>query len=384
MPLEQKLFQKRKLQVCTYNHKGFSPEPKKEPRKELEPLKVMYIKDKLKYSKKTNANDIDNHKVSRHWGKPAADIVTHKTVKLLSTNCAGLVNGKIDSLKNEVIKTEATVVTVQETHCLRKGRIKIENMVVFEAIRTKKGGGTLCAVHKDLNPHLIEEYNDPFELLVVEVVAGNKDIRIITGYGPQENWDEERRLPFFRTLEEEVIKAANAGKSIVIEMDSNSKLGTKFIPDDPHEITPNGKLLALIIERQNLTVANGTNKCKGVITRKRITKTSVEESAIDIVIISKDMEEQLEKVEIDEARKHVLTRIRKTKNGVQVKESDHNVIITTFNNKFTISSKEDKVEIFNLKNKDNQKKFKEYTSNLLRCYQVFLNQKKTLMFLQQD
>ena len=156
--------------------------------------------------------------------------------------------------------------------------IKVENMVVFEAIRTKKGGGTLCAVHKDLNPHLIEEYNDPFELLVVEVVAGNKDIRIITGYGPQENWDEERRLPFFRTLEEEVIKAANAGKSVIFEMDSNSKLGTKFIPGDPYEITPNGKLLALIIERQNLTVANGTNKCKGVITRKRVTKTRVEES----------------------------------------------------------------------------------------------------------
>ena len=276
-------------------------------------MKVMCIKDKLKYSKKTNANDIDKHKVSRHGGKPAADIVTHKTVKLFSTNCSGLVNGKIDSLINEVKNTMATVVTVQETHCLRKGRIKLENMVVFEAIRTKKGGGTLCAVHKDLNPHLIEEYNDPFELLVVEVVAGNKDIRIITGYGPQENWDEERRLPFFRTLEEEVIKAANAGKSVIIEMDSNSKLGTKFIPGDPHEITPNGKLLALIIERQNLTVAKGTNKCKGVITRKRVTKTRVEESVIDIVIISKDMEEQLDNVEIDEARKHVLTRIRKTK-----------------------------------------------------------------------
>ena len=39
------------------------------------------------------------------------------------------------------------------------------------------------------------------------------------------------------------------------------------------ETTPNNKLLSLIIEKQNLTVANGTDKCKGVITRKRFIKT---------------------------------------------------------------------------------------------------------------
>ena len=68
----------------------------------------------------------------------------------------------------------------------------------------------------------------------------------------------------------EVSKAANnAGKSFSIETDSNSKFGEKFIPGDPHEITPNNKLLSLIIEKLNLTVANGTDKCKGFITRNR-------------------------------------------------------------------------------------------------------------------
>ena len=43
------------------------------------------------------------------------------------------------------------------------------NFVVFEAIRKKKGGGTIVAVHQDLKPKLIEEYNDEFELLVVEI-----------------------------------------------------------------------------------------------------------------------------------------------------------------------------------------------------------------------
>ena len=106
----------------------------------------------------------------------------------------------------------------------------MDGMVVFEAIRTKKGGGTMCAVQEELNPKLIEEYNDPFELLVVEVEVEQTDIRIITGYGPQENLEEEKRLPFFMALELEVTKAANAGKSVVIELDANSKLGAKYIP----------------------------------------------------------------------------------------------------------------------------------------------------------
>ena len=37
------------------------------------------------------------------------------------------------------------------------------------ASRCRWHGGTMCAIHEDLNPKLIEEYNDPFELLVVEV-----------------------------------------------------------------------------------------------------------------------------------------------------------------------------------------------------------------------
>ena len=125
-------------------------------------------------------------------------------LKLLSTNAAGIINGKIDSLKSEIICTKANIVTIQETHCRKKGKIQIPGFVVFESIRTKKGGGTLIAAHEDLNPKLIEEYNTDFELLVVEIETKNKAIRIISGYGPQENLQEEKRLPFFISLETEI------------------------------------------------------------------------------------------------------------------------------------------------------------------------------------
>ena len=203
-------------------------------------------------------NAYNKHKVNRHGSNATKSDHKKRTLKIFSTNGAGVVNGKIVSLINEVKATGSTVVTVQETHCRRKGRIMIEDMVVFESIRVKKGGGTICAIHKDLNPKLVEVYDDPFELLVVEV---DRNKRIITGYGPQENTTEDKRLPFFVALEKEIVKASVAGKSVIIEMDANSKLGPDYIPGDPHKITPNGKLLAGVIDRQNLIVVNGSKVC---------------------------------------------------------------------------------------------------------------------------
>ena len=123
--------------------------------------------------------------------------------------------------------------------------------------------------HKDLNPKLIEQYEDEFELLVVEIELKQKKVRIISGYGPQENWPEEKRMPFFIALETEVEKATLAGRSVIIEMDANAKLGKRFIKEDPHEISPKGLILANIVERQMLVVGNGTDICRGPITRKK-------------------------------------------------------------------------------------------------------------------
>ena len=94
----------------------------------------------------------------------------NSNIKILSTNGAGVKNGKVDSLNAEVSDVQANIVTIQETHCSQKGKIRMNSkLVVFEAIRKRKGGGTLIAVHEDLNPKLIEEYCDEFEILVVQI-----------------------------------------------------------------------------------------------------------------------------------------------------------------------------------------------------------------------
>ena len=71
----------------------------------------------------------------------------------------------------------------------------------------------MVACHKDLKPKLVEEYEEDFELLVVEIEVKKKQIRVFSGYGPQENWKEEKRMNFFTALETEIEKAMLAGKS---------------------------------------------------------------------------------------------------------------------------------------------------------------------------
>ena len=128
-------------------------------------------------------------------------------------------------------------------------------------------------------------------------------MRVISGYGPQENWPEEKRMPLFIALETEIEKAALAGRSVLVEMDANAKLGNKYIKGDPHEMSPNGLILAKIVERQMLIVGNGLNICKGTISRKRVTKNSVEQSVIDIVLFSGDMLDSLVSLDVDEEKK---------------------------------------------------------------------------------
>ena len=166
-------------------------------------------------------------------------------------------------MKHELVETNSQIFTIQESHIKTKGRVKIKDFVIFEAIRkNKESGGSMTGIHESLEPVLIEEYSEKFELIVVEIKVSGREIRIINGYGPQENWTMDEKMPFFVALEEEVSKARLEGKSIILELDANSKLGPKYIKNDPHNMSQNGVILSGIIERQGLVVANGLSQKK--------------------------------------------------------------------------------------------------------------------------
>ena len=156
-------------------------------------------------------------------------------------------------------------------------------------------------------------------MIVAEVKVNKKEIKIITGYGPQENWDLEKRMLFFTAIETKIVKAKLDGKSAIIEMDANSKVGKEYITNDPHEPSPNRTVLIEIIECHNLKVGNGSDKCKRTITRKRVTKKIIEESVIDIVLFTEDLSDDFEQMVIDEVRNYVLTSLRNTQKGTTTK-----------------------------------------------------------------
>jgi hypothetical protein len=95
--------------------------------------------NKYKVSKVSNSKRIRRGGVGHKTKHVSSQSVNH--IKLFSTNGAGVKNGKVNSLNSEIRNTRANIVTVQETHCTHKGKIKMNaQFVVFEAIRKKKGG----------------------------------------------------------------------------------------------------------------------------------------------------------------------------------------------------------------------------------------------------
>ena len=77
--------------------------------------------------------------------------------------------------------------------------------------------------------------------------------------------------------------------------------------------------------------------------------------------MSNELKQNLIKMEIDEERKRPICKITKTKAGMKVTESDHNVIITKMKMKWKRIAKQERREIFNLKNKRCQEIFKNKT-----------------------
>ena len=145
---------------------------------------------------------------------------------------------------------------------------------------------------------------------------------------------------------------------------ANAKVGMKYITGDPHQTSPNGRLLLEIVERQRLIIVNAMEICKGVITRERITKDGRETSVIDYILISENLSKFLIEACIDEERLYVLHRYKKTKtgNGKQIL-SDHNWFFIKSILKFRKSPKVTKKVIFQFRNKDSMNIFREATSN---------------------
>ena len=152
---------------------------------------------------------------------------------------------------------------------------------------------------------------------------------------------------------------------VCVQMDANSKLGSVYVPGDKKPMSKNGKLLAQVIDDNDLIVVNGTNKCNGVITRYRKTVNGVEESVIDFFIVCRRFFDLINSLFIDEKRIFPLTKFSSKNGKKSIKDSDHNTLVLKMNTSWNsaIQDKDDRIEIYNYKNKVDFERFVEETNN---------------------
>ena len=116
-------------------------------------------------------------------------------------------------------------------------------------------------------------------------------------------------------------------------MDANAKVGSGVIKGDPNHQSENGKLMIGVLQRQNLYLLNGSDRCEGVITRYRKTINSEEKAVLDYAIGCSGIFHQLQEMLIDEERIYTLTKYASTKGARKNKaivKSDHNPMFCKF------------------------------------------------------
>ena len=180
--------------------------------------------------------------------------IHNEQFSIIGTNSAGL-KCKKESFFRMINKYSPSIITIQESKMTKPGLIKIPGYQVFERIRTaKKGGGLLTAADENLDPVLVSTGSDETETMTIQIKVADKNIRIINGYGPQEDDTNNNILNYWHEVEAEVLKAKDENCMVIIQMDANAKVGKEIIKDDPNDRSNNGKLLVDLLERQNLTI----------------------------------------------------------------------------------------------------------------------------------
>ena len=238
------------------------------------------------------------HKRIRRGGLKHKD---NKNVKfsLLGNNSAGI-KAKQDSLE-AVIKLlgNPSCITLQETKLVKKNVFHLNGYQVFQKNRNGSGGGLLTAVDPSLNPMLISTNNEEAEILTVQKEVNKMNIRLINGYGPQDDDSLQNRLNFWLGLDQEILSAKSESCLVMVQMDANGKVGRNIISADPNNVTDgNGRQMLDIIERHGLRMLNSNKMCSGAVTRYRVTKNGTEMAILDYFLVCQELYEFFENMVI--------------------------------------------------------------------------------------
>ena len=265
---------------------------------------------------------------------------------------------------------------LQETKLKPHEQIKCEALSEYQVFylsrQDSQGGGLALGVSKMFESTFINEGNDDTEVMSILVVIGDIPIRVIVGYGVQENASKEKKEKFWEYMEKEIVEAEKEEQGVIIQMDGNLHAGAELIKNDPNPQNRNGKLfLQFLQQNPTLTVVNSLSICDGVITRKREVEKRIEQAVLDFFIVNDKIRPFLNRMIIDEEKEHCLSNLAQIKKNKRVVESDHNALILEMNIEFS-NRKPERQQMFNFKNKVCQEVFKKETEKnpeLQKCFE---------------
>ena len=234
--------------------------------------------------------------------------------------------GKSTSLKQILEKTNSNIVVLCETKTPNSNKIK-QVLHQYDVIdRCVKGGkgGIVVAVKKNIFGSFINVTTSKLDnFLVGRICTGNKSMRIIACYAPQETDLKEVREEFFEDLSIEINKSRLSNEECIIIGDLNSKLEVNK-DNTIFNVSPNGKLLLEFVQGHDLEVLNFSKKCCGDQTH--VIRTSGQSSRLDYVLTTKEFVKQVSSMVIDETCLLCPFRLEKCKGQYVQKFSDHNSI----------------------------------------------------------
>ena len=253
--------------------------------------------------------------------------------------------GKITSLIAAAETTKAHIIGLAETK-LNKTTPKVDGYKWVNKPRLNRpGGGVALLIREDIQ-HIVEQVtdleDDEQEIAWIRLKQTGNNVYVGIYYGPQEKCSNEEAERQYAQLTAQINKLKSDGQ-IILMGDFNAKLKVDKL-EIQQEMSRNGEYLQKMIE-DTQTVPVTLNADKGMWTRVKRKDTN-ERSIIDYVIMSNDIAQTTNLIQIDE------------EGSVRLKgkeETDHNTIVVETS--VPAPQRTSKEQITNLKDPEGWEKF---------------------------
>ena len=254
-----------------------------------------------------------------------------KKIKLFYNNINGL-SSKTESLKKIMSTLGPDIVVLCETKLSKstKGVLnhtfdKKQFTVIPRFTKAGKEGLVIAVKHNTFQSILDVTSTNLNTIMSVRLSSGQKNIRLILGYAPQEDDENDTRDEFFQELELELRSCITSGDIPLIVGDFNARLEPSAQCIQGIPTSENGKLLWDILKEHEMMVFNFSGKCVGKDTH--VIRTTGASSVLDYVMVSNELFESIDHMIIDESTLFCPFRVIHRKKGNIAKLSDHNAMI---------------------------------------------------------